>query len=351
MNIGSISSAGSNYFSAIKTKGDDPGDTSYVVKKGDTLSGIAKANKTTVAEIKDWNNLKTDVIKPGQILIVGEPATTDKKVEVPVVVDDKLNVSTYTVEKGDTLWSIAKKFDVTVKQIYAWSELTSETIKPGQILTVSGSETPKDNNEQESSTEKKEITSEQVVVTEKNVKSTKLIVNKVEIDLADSEWIEYTLQSGDNLKKIAKKYNTYTDAIRKVNSGINEKNLKVGSVINVPTNVTTLVANEVMDKVYMNPEISYYTSEESQTDNTPDLTAIQTKCRYGIVACNFLPLGTKIKIDGLPGIFTVEDRMNKRYTGEKNVDIWVADKDYAIKMGRTTKAYLEVVGFDESITY
>lgn len=71
MNIGSISSsAGSNLFNAIKKKGDNASDKIYVVKDGDTLYGIAKANGVKVDEIKAWNNLETDVVKAGQILIV-----------------------------------------------------------------------------------------------------------------------------------------------------------------------------------------------------------------------------------------------------------------------------------------
>jgi len=81
-------------------------------------------------------------------------------------------------------------------------------------------------------------------------------------------------------------------------------------------------------------EVSAYTSEVSQTDASPFITAEGTHVRDGIVATNMFPFGTAIKIPSLFGdkIFVVEDRMNARY--QKNVDVWFADKDAALKLGR-----------------
>lgn len=68
-----------------------------------------------------------------------------------------------------------------------------------------------------------------------------------------------------------------------------------------------------------------YNSLPGQTDSTPDITASGTHTRWGVVAANFLPIGTRIKIPELYGdqIFIVEDRMNSRYW--KRIDIWMAD--------------------------
>jgi 3D (Asp-Asp-Asp) domain-containing protein len=81
-------------------------------------------------------------------------------------------------------------------------------------------------------------------------------------------------------------------------------------------------------------EVSAYTSEVAQTDDSPFITANGTHVRDGIVATNMFPFGTVLKIPSLFGdkIFVVEDRMNKRY--QKNVDVWFADKDAALKLGR-----------------
>lgn len=87
---------------------------------------------------------------------------------------------------------------------------------------------------------------------------------------------------------------------------------------------------------------SAYSSSVDETDDTPFITAAGTYVRDGIVAANFLPLGTAIKIPDLYGdkIFIVEDRMNKRY--HLNVDLWFPSKAEAKQFGRKT-VKIEVV--------
>lgn len=81
-------------------------------------------------------------------------------------------------------------------------------------------------------------------------------------------------------------------------------------------------------------QVSGYTSEVAQTDDSPFITAKGTHVRDGIVATNMFPFGTVIKMPSLYGdkLFVVEDRMNKRY--QANVDIWFTDKAEALKLGR-----------------
>lgn len=87
-----------------------------------------------------------------------------------------------------------------------------------------------------------------------------------------------------------------------------------------------------------------YSSTPDQTDDTPFTTASGTTVRDGIVATNFLPFGTLIRIPDLFGdkIFVVEDRMNRRYT--TRVDIWFPERELAKIFGiKTIK--IEVVAF------
>ena len=76
-----------------------------------------------------------------------------------------------------------------------------------------------------------------------------------------------------------------------------------------------------------------YSSELSQTDATPFVTASGTTVRHGVVAANFLPIGTKIKIPALYGdeTFVVEDRMNARYA--ERLDIWMETRGEAKTFG------------------
>lgn len=85
-----------------------------------------------------------------------------------------------------------------------------------------------------------------------------------------------------------------------------------------------------------------YSSTPDQTDDTPFTTASGTTVRDGVVATNFLPFGTLIRIPDLFGnkIFVVEDRMNRRYT--TRVDIWFPERELAKMFGvKTVK--IEVV--------
>ena len=82
--------------------------------------------------------------------------------------------------------------------------------------------------------------------------------------------------------------------------------------------------------------ITAYSSTPDQTDNSPFITARGTYVRDGIIAANFLPFGTKIKIPELFGdkIFIVEDRMNSRYWHK--VDIWFPERQDALEFGIKT---------------
>jgi len=83
--------------------------------------------------------------------------------------------------------------------------------------------------------------------------------------------------------------------------------------------------------------ITAYTSEVGQTDDTPCITAsgmdVCERNTEDIVAANFLPIGTRVKIPDLYGdrIFTVQDRMNKRY--DKHMDVWLKDLKQAKQFG------------------
>lgn len=90
--------------------------------------------------------------------------------------------------------------------------------------------------------------------------------------------------------------------------------------------------------------ITAYSSSVDETDDTPFITASGTYTRDGVVAANFLSLGSKVKIPELFGnkTFLVEDRMNKRYT--ERLDIWFPSKWEAKKFG---KRKAQVISYEE----
>ncbi|MBS4201227.1 LysM peptidoglycan-binding domain-containing protein [Bacillus sp. FJAT-49732] len=91
--------------------------STITVQKGDTLWDLSQANNTYVKNIKILNNLTTDLIHPGDALIVAPHKQ-------------------YTVKQGDTLWDIAKNHQVTVSQIKEWNRLDTDLIHPGLNLLI-----------------------------------------------------------------------------------------------------------------------------------------------------------------------------------------------------------------------
>lgn len=116
--------------------------TSYTVRPGDTVSGIAIRHGLRPADVLAWNSLGwRSVISPGQKLNLagagaGAPSAAPSPAAPPAV-------RTHTVARGDTLFAIARKYSTTVSNLVAVNRLSSASmIHPGQKLTVSGSATP-----------------------------------------------------------------------------------------------------------------------------------------------------------------------------------------------------------------
>ncbi len=98
-------------------------------------------------------------------------------------------------------------------------------------------------------------------------------------------------------------------------------------------------------------EITGYSSTVDQTNSEPFITASGAWVRDGIVAANFLPFGTRIRIPELFGdkIFVVKDRMNRRYSPPYDnvwhdgyVDVWFSTRQEARNLGRRT-TYIEII--------
>nr|WP_242597358.1 LysM peptidoglycan-binding domain-containing protein [Desemzia sp. C1] len=117
--------------------GSNTGTSSYAVKSGDTLSGIARKHNTTVANLKSLNKLSSDTIYVGQKLTIQGTASSNSTAPAPKqeTVVSNLDVN-YTVKSGDTLTAIANKYSVSVSDLKSWNKLSSDTIYVGQKLAV-----------------------------------------------------------------------------------------------------------------------------------------------------------------------------------------------------------------------
>ena len=109
----------------------------YTVKAGDTLWGIANDHDTTVNALKQNNHLNSDTIYVGQVLSLGQAASTGSHSQSNASAPSSSTNGTYTVKAGDTLWSIANANDMTVAQLKQKNDLSNDTIYVGQTLNVS----------------------------------------------------------------------------------------------------------------------------------------------------------------------------------------------------------------------
>ncbi|GMA56020.1 peptidoglycan endopeptidase LytE [Alicyclobacillus sacchari] len=115
--------------------------TRYTVHNGDSLYSIAQKYHTTVSALKSANHLSSELIHPGQVLLIGSSASFG---EASGLKTNSRSVAkspsdyTYTVRSGDSLWGISQKFHISVQSLETWNGLDSgSVIHPGERLTVS----------------------------------------------------------------------------------------------------------------------------------------------------------------------------------------------------------------------
>ena len=101
--------------------------TIHRVGQKETLYSISKQYGVTVAEIKEWNNLADNNLKLGQELLI-----KDKKPGTP----ENVSSGTHTVAAGETMYAVSRMYGITVQQLKDWNTLTSNDLKPGQVLLI-----------------------------------------------------------------------------------------------------------------------------------------------------------------------------------------------------------------------
>lgn len=221
--------------------------TTYIVKAGDTLYKIANKYNTTVAELVELNNLPNFNLSINQEL------------KVPVQnngADENDNYVLYTVKKGDNLYSIANEYGVSVEAIKKENNLTSNLLSVGQILKIPTENTSSDYKEYEvkagdslyTIAQKFGVTVEELM-TFNNLNNTILSVGQIlKIPQKDEiitqikecygtgyeepKYETYTVKKGDNLYEIARRYNTSVIDLMNLNN-LSSTTLQIGQVLKV----------------------------------------------------------------------------------------------------------------------
>lgn len=204
----------------------------YTVKSGDSLYKIANANNTTVNNLIDYNNLTSNIIQVGQTLLI------------PIIKEDE-NLDeyiTYTVKSGDSLYSIARKYNTTIAELRNFNDLNTDLLSIGQVLRI-----PIKDIEDEVETSSyieyivkagdslysianKYDTPVNEIKEYNNLSSNLLSIGQIlRIPIMSSENI-YVVKSGDTLYSIANKFNTSVDLIKNKNNLTNNL-LNIGQKI------------------------------------------------------------------------------------------------------------------------
>lgn len=179
----------------------------YTVKKGDTLYNIAKTYNTTVDEIKRYNNLNTNLLNIGDRIVIPCNVENDYK-------DKNSNYVDYIVVKGDSLYSIAKKFNTTVDNIKELNNLKTNILSIGQKLIVD---------------DRSGISS--------------VLECFGEGSYNNQKYQNYMVVKGDNLYDLARKFNTSIDQIKLLNN-LKDNNLSIGQVLKVPRSSNTYIVQK-----------------------------------------------------------------------------------------------------------
>lgn len=195
----------------------------YIVKAGDTLYSIARDNNTTVNTIKELNNLTSNTLQIGQLL----------KLQSPLIPEE-----TYTVQKGDSLYSISKKFNTTVDALKEANNLTSNILSIGQVLKLpTASETTTTitytvkSGDSLYSIAREYNTTVDAIKSENNLQSNLLSIGQVlKIPKEASLETTYTVKSGDSLYSIARKFNTTVDKLKELNN-LSSNLLSIGQIL------------------------------------------------------------------------------------------------------------------------
>ncbi len=168
----------------------------YIVKAGDTLYGISNQYGVSVNDLINLNNITGTSIKVGQVLKIPSDNGTNP---------DSMFI--YTVKKGDSLYSIARRYDTTIDTIKKLNNLKTNNLSIGQKLNIPETYT---------------------------------------VDISLPNYINYIVKKGDSLYSIARDNNITVDTIIKDNN-LSSNILKIGQILKIRNN------NMVEDECYGTP--------------------------------------------------------------------------------------------------
>jgi LysM repeat protein len=171
----------------------------YIVKNGDSLEKIADSFGISLSVLKNANGLSSDKVRAGTKLIIPDSQIPMRFVRISPTVNGD---SSYIVQKGDTLLTIANKYHISIKDLKEANGLKNSQVRVGMKLAIPKSNLPP------------------------------ISVGPVTPEISSHG--KYIVQKGDSISSIAKKYRMSQNDLKKANS-IRGNTIKVGQVLKIPS--------------------------------------------------------------------------------------------------------------------
>lgn len=207
----------------------------YIVKKGDSLYSIAKQFNTTIGALKAINQLNGNIIQEGQILRLPEYINLN---------NDLQNVIVYKINKGDTLYSIAKKYNTTIANLINYNQLSNTLLSINQQILIPVNEQTEINKDpyikyiiQKGDSlyniaKRYNITPKELM-DYNNLNTTLLNINDEILIPQKEHYLNYFVRTNDTLQSIADRFNTTIEEIMLAND-LNTTDIKIGQLLIIP---------------------------------------------------------------------------------------------------------------------
>ena len=263
----------------------------YTVQSGDTLWGIANTHDTTVDNLKQINDLTSDTIYVGQVLKLTQQSTTQQASSKP---SQSNSSDFYTVKAGDSLWKIAMGNDLTVDHLKQMNNLTTNTIYVGQQLRIKEGQT----NSQPSQSNSQTNQSSQNTGT-------------------------YTVKAGDTLWGIANDHDTTVNVLKQ-NNHLSSDTIYVGQVLSLGQTSSTSSHSQATASAQSSTSNGTYTVKSGDTlwsiANANDMTVAQLKQKNDL-SNDTIYVGQKLNVSSAKSI-SATSTASATYTVKSGDSLW-----------------------------
>lgn len=263
----------------------------YTVQSGDTLWGIANTHDTTVNNLKQINDLTSDTIYVGQVLKLTQQSTTQQASSKP---SQSNSSDFYTVKAGDSLWKIAMGNDLTVDHLKQMNNLTTNTIYVGQQLRIKEGQI----NSQPSQSNSQANQSNQNVGT-------------------------YTVKAGDTLWGIANDHDTTVSALKQ-NNHLSSDTIYVGQVLSLGQASSTSSHSQSTASTQLSTSDGTYTVKSGDTlwsiANANDMTVAQLKQKNDL-SNDTIYVGQTLKVSSAK-LTSTTSTVSATYTVKSGDSLW-----------------------------